>query len=238
LSHFEHTKVDKYWEDYAYLEQRTPLAPFSVQAQPLFIKSSDNVEDDSKNLLKNLSRIIHYFGVYYELIRDEKLKPAKNPDGKITFSSHQFKRLFNSCRIPGKSRDVILNSFKTKRDGNCPSTIVVTGKGKIFCFDLLKDEKLLSPQNLLFILTAIYSQINNTEDGQSIPILTCDDRNKWYENREHLKRLSRENENALNLIENAIMIFSFDDAEPKDISELCKNCLDGKPIPIGIKSQT
>ncbi|KAG5675258.1 hypothetical protein PVAND_005173 [Polypedilum vanderplanki] len=218
--------VRKFWEDYAYLEYRTPLAPFSVQIQPIMLQSI-GIEESKKDCLKNFARIVHYFGVYFQILREEKLRPTTNPDGSVVFSSNQFKRLYNTSRIPGEIKDEIFNCFKTKTEGECPSTIVVIGKGRIFYFDIIQNNKLLSPAELLHTFSIIYGKIDNESENYSIPLLTCDERTGWFKNRKHLIEISNENEEFLKVIESSMMVFILDDREPRDISEVCAHLLDG-----------
>lgn len=220
--------VEKFWEDYAYLEYRTPLTPYSVQIQPLMLQSI-GIQETKENFLKNFARTAHYFGAYYQLLREEKLRPTSNPDGSVVFSSSQFKRLYNTSRIPGAVKDEINNYFKTKSEGDCPSTVVVIGNGRIFHFDMIQnDDELMSPQEFLHTLSIICSKIDDENiNVPTVPILTCDERTGWYNNRLHLMKISKQNENYLKIIESSMMVFTIDDFAPRDISEVSLKLLDG-----------
>ncbi|XP_070500626.1 peroxisomal carnitine O-octanoyltransferase-like [Chironomus tepperi] len=218
--------VENYWEDYAYLTTRVPLAPYCVMSQPL-LTSYTGINTTRGNLLRNFSRIVHYTLEFWDLIRHEKLRPGTSADGKMHFSSNQFKRIFNTSRNPGDPKDEISCYFKLKSEGSCPTHIVVIGSGRIFYFDVIYDDKLMSPQELHHTLSIIYGKINDEKNNIGIPILTCDDRTAWSKNRQYLMELSKENQHYFKIIESSIIALSFDDLEPSDISELSQKSIDG-----------
>lgn len=189
--------------------------------------SFTDVITSRENMLKNFSRIVHYTLEFWNLIRYEKVRPGTSADGKTHFSSDQFKRMYNTSRIPGELKDHISCYFKLKSEGECPSHIVVIGNGKIFYFDVIYDEKLMSPQELHHTLSIIYGKINDENNSMKIPILTSDDRNMWSKNRRRLMEISEENKNYFDIIESSIIALSFDSSEPSDVSELSQNSIDG-----------
>jgi hypothetical protein len=186
---------------------------------PLMLKSV-GVDESRQNRMKSIARVAYYSCEYWNLIRNEKLRPAVSADGKIAFSSDQFKRLYNTTRLPGERKDEIRSYFKTKTEGECPSSVVVIGKGRIFNFDALHEGQLISPQEFMHALTLIRDRIENDDFQPGIPVLSCDERSSWHENRKHLKELSKENEKLLEIVESSILVVSLDDNEPRDISEL------------------
>lgn len=195
-------------------------------SQPL-LTAYTGINTTKENLLKNFSRIIHYSLEFWDLIRYEKLRAGTSADGKTHFSSNQFKRMYNTSRIPGDLRDKITCYFKLKSESSCPSHVVVIGKGRIFYFDVIYDEKLMSPQELHHTLCIIYGKINDETNNMGVPILTSDDRTAWSKNRRYLMELSKENEHYFKIIESSIIAISFDDSEPSDISELSQKTIDG-----------
>ncbi|KAG5675259.1 hypothetical protein PVAND_005174 [Polypedilum vanderplanki] len=211
--------VEKFWEDYAYHSFRLPLAPYSSMVMPFMLKLV-GVDESRENRLKSIARVAFYSMECWNLLRNEKFRPAMSVDGKIVFSSDQLRRLYNTARVPGDLKDEINCYFKTKTEGECSSKIVVIGKGKIFYFDALHDGKIVSPQEFLHALTLIRDKIENDKFERGIPILTCDERTNWSKNRNHLKELSQENEEFLKIIESSALVISLDDNEPRDVSEL------------------
>lgn len=218
--------VERFWEDIAYCSVKTPFAPTQVIFHPLMLQAV-GVKESAENRLQNFSRIIHYFGQFWGIIRNERLRPSTNPDGSIVFSSDQYRRLFNTSRLPGELRDKVQNFFTTAaEDKNCPSTVIILGNGKIFSFDIFNEGKLLSPQEIFQTLSIIDRKIKESK-GNEIPVLTCDERTSWAKNRKHLMYLSIKNARHLQIIESSMMAFSFDDREPQSLADVCVNSLDG-----------
>ena len=48
-----------------------------------------------------------------------------------------FRYMFNTCRIPRKKKDEIVNHFKTVSEGPTPSHVIVLHKGHIHKLDLI-----------------------------------------------------------------------------------------------------
>lgn len=219
-------KVERYWEDIAYHSLRFPLMPYCNMAMPLIVQSV-GVEETRENRLKTVARISYYSGLFWQTIRNEKLRPPTNPDGSIVFSSNLFKRLYNTCRVPGVDKDEIQEYFKTKAEGDCPSTGIIIGRGRVFYFNFIVDNKLITPQEFLYMFAIARDVIENGDIQPGIPILTSDDRTAWAKNRNHLRELSADNSKLLEIIESAGMCVSFDDMEPNDYSEIAQATLEG-----------
>lgn len=220
--------VEDYWENHAYLTVRDPPTPTQAIAQPLMIESV-GVELNEENRLKNFARLVHYFGAFWKLIRNEKLRPSTNLDGSLMFSSDQYRRLFNTSKIPGEIQDSIRNVFFTRAENvDCSSIVLILAKGKIFYFDLLlPNEILMSPQEIFYCLSYIDERIKRDAVGDEIPILTCDLRTNWAKNRKYLMEISIKNAQFLEIIESSMMAFSMDDNEPKNLGEISMKSLDG-----------
>jgi carnitine O-octanoyltransferase len=187
-------------------------------AQPLIV-AAVGVEESRANRMKALATASHHSGKFWELIHTERLRPPTNPDGSITFSSNLYKRLYNTCRVPGETKDEINEYFKTKAEGGCPTTILIIAKGRVFYFDFVIDDQVISPQEFLYSLSIIRDKVANEDVAPGIPILTCDERTGWFKNRSHLLELSKENAELLRIVESAAMTLNLDDNEPRDYSE-------------------
>ncbi|CRL04763.1 CLUMA_CG017823, isoform A [Clunio marinus] len=219
-------QVERWWEDLAYHTTRLPLTPYQSMVQPMSLLLV-GVKESSENRLKITARNLHYTTIFWELIRNERLRPPTNPDGSIVFSANLFKRLFNACRIPGEIKDEITEYFKTRNEGKCSSTCVVIGRGKIFYFDLIVEGRVLTPQELLYILMHVRSNIENQSESQLLPLLTADERTSWAKNRKYLKEISKNNKRLLEIIESSLVILSFDEYEPNDDSDFSQQLLLG-----------
>lgn len=144
-----------------------------------FLLSAVGVEESPQYTLKALARVAYHTGEFWNLIRTEQLKATSSPDGSIHYSSNQYRRVYNTSRNPGEFRDEIKSYFKTVREGECPSHVVVIGKGRIFYFDLLHKNELLLPSEILHALTIIRDKIEHEDFILGIPALTCDERSNW-----------------------------------------------------------
>lgn len=195
-------------------------------AMPLIV-SSVGVPETPENRLKTAARISYYSGKFWELIRKERLRPPTNPDGSIVFSADLYKRLFNTCRIPGVEKDEVQSYFKTEAEGDCPSIGVITGRGRVFYYNLIVDGQVISPQEFLHIFTLARDAIENGPVVPGVPILTEDDRTGWAKNRAHLIEISPENAEKLRIVESAAQIAHFDENEPRDYSEVAQQTLNG-----------
>lgn len=147
-------------------------------AQP-FPLSALGIEQSPQNTLKTMARVVHYTGEFWSLMRNEQLKPTSSPDGSIHFSSDQYRRVYNTSRVPGEFKDEIKSYFKTAKEGHCPSNVVIIGRGRIFYFDIMHNGVLLSPTELLEAFTIAKDKIDNETCELGIPVLTCDDRTNW-----------------------------------------------------------
>lgn len=197
-------------------------------AQPLIV-ASVGVEETPENRLKALAWASYFSGKFWELIRYQKLRPPTNPDGSITFSANLYKRLYNTCRIPGETKDSVQEYFKTSDEGSCPSHMIVVIAGRVFYFEFINpdDGHCITPQQFLYAYRLIRDTVENEPKEKGVPILTSDDRATWFHNRNHLKELSQDNAKYLEIIESAAMTASLDDSEPLDYSEVSCRTLNG-----------
>lgn len=200
--------------------------PYSNMAQALIV-AAVGIDETPENRLKTASRISYYSGKFWELIRNERLRPPTNPDGSIVFSSNLYRRLYNTCRVPGEVKDEIQEYFKTAAEGDCPGVGIIIGRGRVFSFEFFVNGQVISPQEFLHIFTIARDTIENASIVPGIPILTSDDRASWARNRKHLIELSADNANRLKVVESAAMTICFDDTEPTDYSEIAQQTLNG-----------
>ncbi|XP_053683285.1 peroxisomal carnitine O-octanoyltransferase [Sabethes cyaneus] len=220
--------VAKWWEDYAYLTLRIPLIPYCVMAQPLMFETV-GLETKPENFLRGAAICCAINTRFWNMIRTETLRPVMSPDKKIIFSSDQYKRLFNSCRIPGEEMDKIVTHFKTEKEGPCPSHILAIYKGRLFKVQAFHDDgDELSAQDFLLVFQQIQYKVDS-EDTNHVPVtlLTHDDRPTWAQNRKHLIELSENNRTIMQDIESAMTVFSFDTNCPTDYSDLAVKTMIG-----------
>ncbi|XP_055526339.1 peroxisomal carnitine O-octanoyltransferase [Wyeomyia smithii] len=220
--------VAKWWEDYAYLSLRMPLIPYCVMVQPLMFETV-GLETKPENFLRGAAICCTINVRFWKLIRTEKLRPVMSADKKIIFSSDQYRRLFNTVRVPGTEMDKIVCHFKTEKEGWCPSHVLVIYKGRIFKVESFHDDgEELSAQDFLLVFQQIQHRVDTEDTNQQpVTLLTHDDRSTWAQNRKHLMELSENNKNALRDIETATSLFSLDTNCPSDYSDLAVKTLIG-----------
>uniref|UniRef100_A0A336MRR1 CSON003723 protein n=1 Tax=Culicoides sonorensis TaxID=179676 RepID=A0A336MRR1_CULSO len=221
--------VEDWWENLAYLSIRLPLIPCCLMATTV-IGESVGIPETPEHFLKTVALLSYQTMIFWDLIRSERMRPPSNPDGSITFSANLFKRLYNTVRLPGEEFDEIKSYFKTKKEGNAPSHIIVMGNGRFF---ILKgthpDGSLLSLAEIYRSFQIINSELleNKNKKYPYIPLLTQDDRTNWYKNRKHLMELSPNNKQNLELVESAICSIALDDRCPRDYSECTQQTMAG-----------
>ncbi|XP_058812658.1 peroxisomal carnitine O-octanoyltransferase [Topomyia yanbarensis] len=220
--------VSKWWEDYAYLTLRMPLIPYCMMAQPLMFDTV-GLECIPENFLKGAAICCTVNMRFWSMIRKETLRPIVSADKSIIFSSDLYKKLFNTCRIPGLEMDKIVSHFKTEADGPCPSHVLALYKGRIFKIEGLHDNgDMLSAQDFLLHFQQIQCKVDSEiANHPRVALLTHDDRTTWARNRNHLLELTENNRNALLDIESAISLFSLDTNCPDDYSDLAVKTLIG-----------
>ncbi|RWS08099.1 peroxisomal carnitine O-octanoyltransferase-like protein [Dinothrombium tinctorium] len=218
--------LEEWWLDYAYLYNRGPLLPFSSMSAPMQTydfwppQPGSRVERTAINLFFTLE--------FWKLLRTEKMRPMVHKG--VAWDMSQFKRLFNTCRIPHSVKDNLMCLFRTESEGDpAPTNIIILYCGHIFSFDAIdENEEPLTPQELAFQLYYIekWCQAQNSR-GQGIGSLTVGKRNDWANNREYLKQLSPQNVRNLEKIEKALMVLIFDDSEPVSQKEVMQEVMCG-----------
>ncbi|XP_075683764.1 peroxisomal carnitine O-octanoyltransferase [Rhinoderma darwinii] len=168
---------------------------------------------------------------FWDLIRSEKLAIHKSKSSPLDMS--QFRNLFNTCKIPGVTRDKISNYFKTESEGNCPTHLTVMCRGRIFTVDAVRDGQILSPPELLRQFSYIQKICQSGRDGIGLSALTTEERTRWALSREHLISLDPKNSSHLDRIQSSLFVVSIDEdcphGSPEDYSQIAKKALAGDP---------
>lgn len=208
--------LEDWWLDAAYLEIRMPSqlnvnfggpAPYLEHCWPPC--EGAQLERTSISLWHNLQ--------YWDLIRTEKL--AVHKSGSTAFDMDQFRMLFNTCKVPGITKDSIINYFRTESEGPCPSHLIVMCHGRIFTFDVLCDGEILTPPELLRQLTHIKQCCEGEPAGEGVSALTTEERTRWAKSRQHLISLDPANESILEIIQSSLFVVSLDDCKPYATSD-------------------
>ncbi|XP_077124371.1 peroxisomal carnitine O-octanoyltransferase isoform X2 [Ranitomeya variabilis] len=168
---------------------------------------------------------------FWDLIRREKLAVHKARTSPLDMS--QFRNLFNTCKIPGVTRDQISNYFKTESEGSCPSHLIVMCRGRLFSFEAVVDGQILTPPDILRQFSYIQNTCQNGQDGIGLSALTTEERTRWAMSREHLISLDPKNLSHLEQIQSSLFVQSIDDeypqGSPEDYSQITWMGLAGDP---------
>uniref|UniRef100_A0A8C7GVR2 Peroxisomal carnitine O-octanoyltransferase n=1 Tax=Oncorhynchus kisutch TaxID=8019 RepID=A0A8C7GVR2_ONCKI len=203
--------LEEWWLDAAYLELRYPSqlnvnfggpAPYLEHCWP----PTEGVQ------LQRTSISMWHTLQYWDLLRTERLDPHKA--GNVVLDMDQFRMLFCTCKVPGVTKDTIINYFKTESEGPCPSHVVVMCKGRFFSFDAVCDGHILTPPELLRQLTHVKQCCEGEPAGDGVAALTSEERTRWAEAREYLIGIDPANKTILEIIQSSLFVVSLDDAKP------------------------
>ncbi|KAL1443139.1 hypothetical protein MTO96_046098 [Rhipicephalus appendiculatus] len=97
---------------------------------------------------------------------------------------HQFRRFFNTARIPAEGKDELVCKFLTEAEesysGESPTHIVVLQGGRVFTFDLLNERReLLTTAEITAQLDRIDNTCASLGPGDGVGVLTHGDRDSW-----------------------------------------------------------
>lgn len=212
--------LEKWWVDCAYLQCRLPLIPFQNMSG-VFPSPESFWPPEPGTRVNRCALTMHFNLKFFKMIREEKLRPMVHKG--VPWAMDQFRRVYNSVRLPGDPQDILVSPFKTRREGAIHSrNIIVLYRGYIFSFDILMpDESILTPQELAYQLEFVEKWCSSQErEGPGMGSLTVTDRSVWAKNRDYLRSLHPDNAKNLDLIENSIGVYAFEDSEPLSQSDV------------------
>ncbi|KAM6201358.1 peroxisomal carnitine O-octanoyltransferase isoform 2-T2 [Rhynchocyon petersi] len=222
--------LEEWWLNVAYLDVRIPsqlnvnfagAAAHSEHYWPP--KEGTQLERGSISLWHNLN--------YWLLLRKEKLPVQKV--GNTPLDMNQFRMLFSTCKIPGITRDSVINYFNTESEGPSPSHVAVLCRGRVFVFDVLHEGCLITAPEILRQLTYIHKKCHSEPDGPGVAALTCEERTRWAKAREYLIGLAPDNLAKLEKVQSSILVYSMNDGcphvTPEDYSQVTAMILTGEP---------
>lgn len=222
--------LEEWWLNVAYLDVRIPSqlnvnfgGPASHMEHYWPPKEGTQLERGSISLWHNLN--------YWQLLRKEKLPVDKV--GNTPLDMNQFRMLFSTCKVPGISRDSIMNYFRTESEGYSPSHIVVLCRGRVFVFDAIHEGCMITPPEILRQLTYIHKKCHSEPDGPGVAALTSEERTRWAKARDYLISLDPENLTRLEKIQSSLLVYSIEDGSPhvtpEDYSQVIAMILTGDP---------
>ncbi|EHA97328.1 Peroxisomal carnitine O-octanoyltransferase [Heterocephalus glaber] len=222
--------LEEWWLNAAYLDVRTPS-----QLNVNFAGPSAHFEHywppEEGAQLDRGSIILWHNLNYWQLLRKEKMPVHKV--GGIPLDMNQFRMLFSTCKVPGVTRDSIMNYFRTGNEGHSPSHVAVLCRGRVFVFDALHEGCLITPPELLRHLTYIHEKCQREPPGPGVAALTTEERTLWAKAREYLISLDPENLGSLERIQSSLFVYSMEDSSahvtPEDYSQILAMVLTGDP---------
>ncbi|OWF42358.1 peroxisomal carnitine O-octanoyltransferase-like isoform X2 [Mizuhopecten yessoensis] len=221
--------LEKWWEDVAYFEGRYPMAPL-INLAGLFPYSYHCYPAKPGTQVERAGMILHYTLKFWEIIRKEKLRAEKDNKGNQLCMS-QFRKAFNTCRVPGINKDKLLSYFLTESEGISPGHISVMCRGRIYVFDGQDaNGEILTPPEIQSQLQRIRDICDFQPEGLGIGAVTGDERTQWAQTRNQLIALDPKNYANLELIQSSIINVVLDDSQPKDNSEMFQVTLAGNPV--------
>ncbi|XP_055889957.1 peroxisomal carnitine O-octanoyltransferase-like isoform X2 [Biomphalaria glabrata] len=217
--------LEEWWEDAAYLELRLPRplmnmggpAPYSEDVWPPVAGSQ----------IPRAAMCMYYILKYWEFTRKEKHKPMKDSKGR-PLCMYQFKRIFNTCAVPGVQKDKLIQYFKTESEGFCPTNVIVISNGHIFSITPFDDKgEILTVPEIQFLLQQVRTRSKLLGLGQGLTYLTAEERTKWAKARNRLVALHPQNYVNLTKIQTSIIAFWLEDGDAGDVSDLANRAILG-----------
>ncbi|KAJ7330187.1 carnitine choline acetyltransferase [Desmophyllum pertusum] len=208
--------ISDWWQQFVYLRSREPLM---INSKLLWSVPSQIQSARAANM-------IHAMFLYRKQIFKEKLEP-QFAMGIIPLCSEQFRRTFNTTRIPLKEQDHLHHHGATTHT-------VIYHRGRFFRLEAFYRGVLLKPADLeRQILRILQDESKPVQGEELLPALTSAERNLWAETRSTYFSTGV-NRQSLGSIEDAAVFLNLEDLEMdywEDESEkldaLCRYLLHG-----------
>ncbi|CAK8697219.1 unnamed protein product [Clavelina lepadiformis] len=220
--------LEQWWSDKVYLESRTSLLVSNFSGPGTYLEHYWPLQEGTQ--LERCAFGTYLFMQFWQLVRKEVLAAHSTSDGKY-LTMHQFRYMFNTCRIPHKGRDKLHHSFRTEREGSSPTHTIVSYRGYLFkieCVDS-KSGDIFTPPQFYKAFQYIRNLCESRAEGPALPALTSLDRDKWAEARDHLIEINPSNLEALREIESSLMFTAMDDTSLRNYTELAYAGMVGDP---------
>lgn len=189
--------VSDWWEEYVYLRGRSPLMINSnYHTYDIFIIPSHKQAARAAGL-------VHEMLQFRDRIEKETLKPIM-VQGVVPLCSNQYKRMYNTARVPGVECDKIDHYEHIKH-------IVVLHKGCYYKVMIQQGDRLFNPREIQHQLEYILNRKEVASHGEKyLGSLTAWDRTNWAKARDkHFA--SGANKASLQLIESAAVFLVLHD---------------------------
>jgi len=169
--------VTDWWEQYVYLAGRSPLA---VNSNYYVLDAAEFTP--SKDQCSRAAVLVWTFLLYRSDLDAERLEPTRI-NGGVPLCMHQFRRVFNTTRIPGLEADTIRH-FSSEESRH----IAVMSRGHWYTLVVVDSAGgLIDPVSVCKSLRAIVKDSVDRgepeEHARAVPSLTAWNRTRWAEAR-------------------------------------------------------
>lgn len=201
--------ISDWWQQFVYLRSR----------EPLMINSNyygfDPMHCPSRIQSARAANVIHSLFLYRKQIRKEKLQPQFSM-GIIPLCSEQFRKTFNTTRIPLKEQDHLHHHGSSTH-------VVIYHRGRFFYLQAFHRGLLLKPADLEKQILHILQDESKPVSGEELlPALTTAERNLWADTRSTYFSTGV-NKQSLDCIEQAAFFLNLEDLELDYREEECED---------------
>nr|XP_033814266.1 carnitine O-palmitoyltransferase 1, muscle isoform [Geotrypetes seraphini]XP_033814267.1 carnitine O-palmitoyltransferase 1, muscle isoform [Geotrypetes seraphini]XP_033814268.1 carnitine O-palmitoyltransferase 1, muscle isoform [Geotrypetes seraphini]XP_033814269.1 carnitine O-palmitoyltransferase 1, muscle isoform [Geotrypetes seraphini] len=214
--------VSDWWEEYIYLRGRGPIMVNSNYYAMDFLYATP-----SSCQAARAGNAVHAFIMYRRKLDREQIAPAMAL-GLVPMCSSQMERTFNTTRVPGIERDVVLHLRESRH-------LVVYHKGRFFKVWLYHGGDLLKPRDLEMQFQRILDDTSAPQPGEEkLAALTAGERIPWAKARATYFSQGV-NRSSLSAIERGAFFMTLDDEahgydkkNPSSMDLYAKSLLHGK----------
>ncbi|CAJ1933312.1 unnamed protein product [Cylindrotheca closterium] len=213
--------VEEFWNE-SYL---APDSSVVLNLNPFFVLEDSPDPKIAKDPIRRASVLCFVAIKMVSQLRFETLKPDQFRGKALCMD--QFRALFATARIPAKQ---ITDTIQTWPDSR---HVAVLCCSQIYIFEALWEDGHLAVDegDIVDILGAIQADAKEADPYQTsksaIGLLTSMGRNQWADARDKIRKTSKRNEEALELIDSALFVLVLDDYIPKNKHDAAANMLHG-----------
>lgn len=148
---------------------------------------------------------ITYRAALYKIAIDKQtIKPDRSRAG--AFCMHQYSRMFGVTRIPNIPADHNTSTSSTANSQH----ISVLVRDNVYELPVIDDQGEIYPLSSIENALREIVQDAQQQEGEGVPVLTCDDRDTWTRAREHLLSLGPENRRSLQSLQKSMFALALD----------------------------
>ncbi|XP_058800409.1 carnitine O-palmitoyltransferase 1, muscle isoform-like [Phymastichus coffea] len=195
--------VTDWWEKYVYLSNRSPLLVNSN------VYGLDHIYvHPTKLQAARAAYLIHALLRYRELVESQQLDPIVI-QGVLPLCSYQYKRYFNSARIPGMEIDEIVHYDDSGH-------VAVYHKGRYFRVPIYHKNRILQPSEIELQIQSVLDDKSSPYEGEEkLASVTALNRSEWAKIRKQFLSTGI-NQYSLQIVESAAFFVALDDFSYED----------------------